>query len=147
LFLANTADAVCRNQVLPISYGLKLPFATSLTAERRSIMTLQKSIRERYQQKIEAYARELAVRRRQDTWLGRLRVITLLPAIGLFYFGLFHAASGGSSLIVAATLVVAFMVVVRVHERALHRATELRQRLQINETQLARLDRRWGLVP
>ena len=55
----------------------------------------------------------------QDLWLGRLRVITFLPAIGLAYFGLFLATASAGWLIAAAILVVAFMVIVRIHEQAL----------------------------
>jgi energy-coupling factor transporter ATP-binding protein EcfA2 len=110
-------------------------------------MKPQKIIREEYEQKVAACARELAVRRRQDLWLGRLRVATFLPAIGLAYYGLFHAKASPIWLIAAAALVVAFMIVVRIHERALRAAAELCQRLEINETQLARLDRRWERLP
>ena len=60
---------------------------------------------------------------------------------------LFHAGASAVWLIAAAILVVAFIIVVRIHEQALRAAAELRQRLGINETQLARLDRRWDLVP
>lgn len=110
-------------------------------------MNPQKTIRDEYQRKIAECAQGLDVRRRQDLWLGRLRVITFLPAIGLAYYGLFHATASAGWLIAAAILVVAFMIVVRIHEQALHAAAELRQRLEINETQLARLDRRWDLLP
>src|SRR6478672_5291949 len=108
-------------------------------------MMPQKVIRDEYQQKIAECARGLTGRRRQDLWLGRLRVVTFLPAIGLAYYGLFRAGANAGYLIAAAILVVAFIIVVRIHEQALRAAAELRQRLGINETQLARLDRRWDL--
>ena len=110
-------------------------------------MTRQDSTRGWYHQRIDQCARRLAARRRQDDWLSRLRVATFLPAIGLAYYGFFHAVMGGPWLAAAAVLVVAFIVVVRIHERILRDAEELRQRLRMNETQLARLDRRWDLVP
>src|SRR5262245_34094648 len=106
-------------------------------------MTPQKSIRDEYQRKIDDCARQLAARRRQDVWLGRLRVATFLPALGLAGYGIFHAAASPGWLVASAPLFVAFMVIVRVHEQILRAAAELRQRLQINETQIARLDRRW----
>ncbi len=109
-------------------------------------MTTQENIRAEYQEKMEACARGLAVYRRRDLWLGRMRVITFLPAIGLGYYGLFHATAKGGWLIAAAILVAAFIVVVRVHEEILRAAAELRQRLEISETQLARIDRRWDRV-
>jgi ABC-type multidrug transport system fused ATPase/permease subunit len=110
-------------------------------------MTRQDSIREQYQRNIDESTRRLAVRRRQDIWLGRLRVATFLPAIALAYYAMVHAESRGPWLVAAATLVILFVLVVRFHEQILRGATELRQRLQMNETQLARLDRRWELVP
>jgi hypothetical protein len=91
--------------------------------------------------------RRLAVRRRQDVWLGSLRVATFLPALGLVYYGMVHATARGPWLVAAALLVAGFIVVVRIHEELSLDAAELRQRLEINETQLARLDRRWELVP
>jgi MutS domain V len=108
-------------------------------------MTPQKTIRDEYQRKIDECGHGLAVRRRQDLWLGRLRVATFLPAIGLAAYGLSHASA--ICFISAAVLVVAFMIVVRIHDQALQAAAELRQRLEINETQLARLDRRWDRLP
>jgi hypothetical protein len=110
-------------------------------------MATQSNIRDEYQRKVAECADGLAARRRQDLWLGRLRVVTFLPAIGLAYFGLVLVTASAGWLIAAAILVAAFMVVVRVHEQALCAAAELRQRLAINETQLARLDRRWDQVP
>lgn len=110
-------------------------------------MTLQSNIRDEYQRKVAECAKGLAALRRQDLWLGRLRVITFLPAIVLAYYGLFLATASAGWLIAAAILVVAFMIVVRIHEQALRAAAEFRQRLSINETQLARLDRRWDQLP
>ncbi len=110
-------------------------------------MTRQKTIRDGYQRKIYECARALTVRRRQDVWLGRLRVATFLPALGLTYYGIFHATAVGSWLIAAAPLYIGFMVIVRVHEQTLRSAAELQQRMQINKTQLARLDRHWDLLP
>jgi MutS domain V len=110
-------------------------------------MTPQKSIRDEYQRKIDDCARGLAIRRRQDVWLGWLRVATFLPALALAGYGIFHAKAGPSWLIASAPLFVAFMVIVRVHEQVLRGAAELRQRLQISETQIARLDRRWDRLP
>src|SRR6188508_546318 len=105
-------------------------------------MTPQKDIRERYLRKIEECAERLTVCRRQDLWFGRLRVLTFLPAIGLAYYGLYHATAKGTWLIAAAILVAAFIVVVRLHEGVLRAAAELHQRLEISKTQVARLDRR-----
>ncbi len=110
-------------------------------------MMPQKNIRDEYQRKIEECAQGLAVRRRQDLWLGRLRVATFLPAIGLAGYGLFHASASAAWLIAAAVLVIAFAIVVRIHDRALRAAAELRERMAINEIQLARLDRRWDRIP
>src|SRR4051794_35527063 len=110
-------------------------------------MTLQIKIRDEYERKIGECARGLATRRRQDLWLGRLRVVTFLPAIGLAGYGLFHAGSNAAWLAAAAILVIAFVIIVRIHERALGAAAEMRQRLAINEIQLARLDRRWDRLP
>src|SRR5262245_12529564 len=110
-------------------------------------MTPQQSIREEYQRKIDTCAGGLAEKRRQDLWLGRLRVATFLPAIGFGGYKLFHANASVVWLVVAALLVVAFMIVVRVHERALRAMEELRQRLELNKVQLARLDRRWEVLP
>jgi energy-coupling factor transporter ATP-binding protein EcfA2 len=109
-------------------------------------MNRPESIRGWYQQRIDECTERLAVRRRQDDWLTRLRVATFLPAIGLAIFGVFYAVSGRPWLVAAAALVAAFIVVVRVHERILRDAEELRQRLRMNEIQLARLDRQWDRV-
>src|SRR5215212_908255 len=98
-------------------------------------MTPQNNIRDEYQRKIAECTQALAARRRQDLWFGRLRVVTFLPAIGLAYFGLFLATASAGWLIAAAILVVAFMVIVRIHEQTLRAAAELRQRRQINEIQ------------
>jgi hypothetical protein len=76
-----------------------------------------------------------------------LRVATFLPAIGLAGYGLFSAVASGPWLVGAGLFAVAFIVAVRVHERILRDAEELRQRLRMNETQLARLNREWDLVP
>src|SRR5262245_56795604 len=108
-------------------------------------MTPQKSIRDRYQRKIDECAQALAVRRRQDVWLRRLRVATFLPAVGLTYYGVFHATAIGIWF-AAAPLYVVFMVIVRVHEQLVRGTAELRQRMQISETQVVRIDRRWDLV-
>jgi hypothetical protein len=110
-------------------------------------MSLQSPIRELYENRTKECTRDLAQRNRQDIWLGRLRVATFLPAIGLAYYGMFHAAAKAPWLIAAAALVFAFIVVVRAHEKILRSAVECRHRLQINEIQLARLYRRWDLVP
>lgn len=107
----------------------------------------QESIREGYNRKIAECRRELDARKCQDDWLGRLRVVTFLPAIGFIFYGLFGAELGWPWFVAGATLIAAFIAVVRVHEYTLRCAAELRERLQINETQLARLDRRWDLVP
>ena len=66
-------------------------------------MTPQKNIRDEYQRKIDECTAELAARRRQDIWLGRLRVVTFLPAIGLAYYGMFHATAPGGWLIARGT--------------------------------------------
>src|SRR5689334_8940278 len=110
-------------------------------------MTPQNSIRDEYQRKINDCERQLTARSRQDVWLGRLRVATFLPALALAGYGIFHYAASPGWLIAAAPLFVAFAVVVRVHEQVLRGTAELRQRLEINETQVARLDRRWDLLP
>ncbi len=110
-------------------------------------MTRQDSIHDWYQQRIDECARRLVVLGQRDHWLGRLRVAIFVPAIGLFYYGIFQAATSGPWLIAAAVFVVGFIVVVRVHELTLRNAAELRQRLEINATQLARIDRRWDSVP
>ena len=110
-------------------------------------MVRQESIREGYCRKIDACAGELATRRRQENWLGRLRVATFVQALGLIYYGLFHAAASGIWLVAGAIFVATFIALVRVHERVIRRAEELRERLRINETQLARLDRDWDHVP
>jgi predicted ATPase len=110
-------------------------------------MTRQDTIRERYQRSVDQCARGLAIKNRQDIWLGRLRVATFLPAIALVYYAMVHAETRGPWLLVAAMLVVLFVIVVRLHEQFLRVAAEMRQRLQRNETQLARLDRRWELIP
>jgi hypothetical protein len=110
-------------------------------------MMQQERIRDWYRRKIEALSQGLAARRRQDIWLGRVRVATFLPALGLAYYGMFHAAVRGPWLFAAVIFVLGFIAVVRMHEHALQTAAELQQRLRMNETQLARLDRRWDLVP
>jgi hypothetical protein len=110
-------------------------------------MTQQQTVRDWYQRRIAECERELAARVREAVWLGRLRVATFVPAIGLVGYGVFRAADQAPWLIAAAVLVAAFIVVVRIHERSLRAAAELRQRLEINEIQCARLDRRWDLVP
>jgi ABC-type multidrug transport system fused ATPase/permease subunit len=114
---------------------------------RDSTMTQLESIREEYRRKEEECEREIARRGRQDVWFGRLRVATFLPAMGLIYYGISHGRAGDGWIVAGALFVVAFIVVVRIHEQTMRRAAELRQRLQINETQLARIDRRWDRVP
>jgi predicted ATPase len=110
-------------------------------------MTSPSVIRDGYQRKIEECDRAVAARKRQDFWLGHLRVATFLPAIAIFYVAVFHAEWVAVWLLAGAAFIAAFIVTVRVHEYTLRRAAELRQRLAINEAQLARLDRRWGDVP
>jgi MutS domain V len=110
-------------------------------------MTPQKNIRDEYQRKIAECNKELVARRHQDIWLVRLRVLTFLPAIGLANYGLFRATAPGGWFLAAAILVAAFMIVVRIHEQALRAAAELRQRREINDVQIARLDRHWDILP
>jgi hypothetical protein len=110
-------------------------------------MTPQEKIREGYCRKIRECDLEIAARQRQDLWLGRLRVATFLPAIAFIYYGMVHAEAPGPWLLAGIALIVAFIATVRVHDYTLRCAAELRQRLRIHETQLARLDRRWDDVP
>ncbi|MEX2317323.1 MAG: hypothetical protein WD669_09245 [Pirellulales bacterium] len=110
-------------------------------------MSGQDVIREQYVRKSDECQRELARRLRQDILLGRLRVATFLPAMAIAAYGMYQAETSGAWLVAAAAFVVAFILVVRAHERSLREAEELRQRLRMHETQLARLDRRWDLVP
>ena len=110
-------------------------------------MTQHESVGNWYRERVGWCTRRLERRHRQDVWLTRARLATFLPAVGLAYWGVFQAAAGGPWLVAAAVLAVCFIVVVNIHQRVLHDADELRARLSINETQLARLDRRWDLVP
>jgi hypothetical protein len=110
-------------------------------------MTHQHNIRGEYQQKIDEYTGRLNAFRRQDVWLGRLRVITFLPALALGYYGLFQASEKTGWFVATAFLVAAFVVVVRLHERILRAAEEHRQRLEISRIQVARLGRRWDTLP
>jgi hypothetical protein len=110
-------------------------------------MTPQDPTRAWYERRIRDCNERLSVRRRQDDWLSRARVATFLPAIGLALYALFWSHNGGPWLIAAACLLAAFIVVVRRHDAVLLDARELRQRLLMNETQLARLDRRWDAIP
>jgi hypothetical protein len=105
------------------------------------------AIRGSYRRKVEECDRAIAVHRRQDYWLGHLRVATFLPALALILFGMFWAEAAAPWIAAGGALMVTFIVTVRVHEHSLRRAAELRRRLAINETQLARLDRRWEDVP
>jgi hypothetical protein len=107
----------------------------------------QESVRDGYRRTIDECARELAARQQNDVWLGRLRVVTFLPGLALIFYGLVDAAAAWPWLVSGGVLVIAFMVVVRAHEHTLRCAGELRERLRINEMQLARLDRRWGIIP
>ena len=100
-----------------------------------------------YHERIHDCERRLAIRRRQDDRLARARVITFLPAIGLAIYACFWSAIGWPWSLAAGLLVVAFVVVVRLHENVLRDARELRQRLYMNQTQLARHERRWDLIP
>src|SRR3990172_1317197 len=110
-------------------------------------MTQQNTTRHWYQQRIDDCERRLVARRRQDNSLARARVVTFLPAIGLAIHALFWSAVGWPWSLAAGLLVLAFVIVVRVHEFVLRDVRQLRQRLKMNQTQLARLDRRWDLIP
>lgn len=103
--------------------------------------------RDWYQRRIDDCERQLAIYRRQDVRLGRARVVTFLPAIGLIAHGVFWSTVGWPWILAAAVFLAAFVVVVRVHERVLHAIRELRERLAMNETQLARRERRWDRIP
>ncbi len=105
------------------------------------------TIRSWYDGRVDDCQMQLAICRRQDDGFSRLRVVTFLPAIALAIYGWGYAAIGWPWLLAAAILVAAFMVVVRLHERVLREVDELHERLRMNEIQLARIDRRWDLVP
>ena len=51
----------------------------------------------------------------------RLRVVTFLPSDRLAIYGLYYATARGGWFLAAAALVVAFMIVVRIHEQILRR--------------------------
>ena len=110
-------------------------------------MTEQESVGNWYRERVGWCTRQLERRHRQDVWLTRARLATFLPAVVLMYWGVFQAASGGPWLVAAAVLAACFIVVVNIHQRVLRDVEGLRTRLSINETQLARLDRRWDQVP
>ncbi|HVT28443.1 MAG TPA: hypothetical protein VHE81_10560 [Lacipirellulaceae bacterium] len=110
-------------------------------------MTPQESIRDDYRRKVEDCMRAITKLDRQDVWFGRLRVATFVPAAAFLYYAISLGAAGWPWMIAGALLVVAFIVIVRMHEGVMLRATEFRHRRRINETQLARIDRHWDRVP
>jgi hypothetical protein len=105
------------------------------------------SISQNYSRKIDECARAIAARQRQELWLGRLRVATFLPAIALIFYGMFQANSPGFWLVAGLASLAAFVATVRFHDSIRRRIVELRERLRINEIQLARIDRRWDDLP
>jgi hypothetical protein len=110
-------------------------------------MTQQDATRNWYHERIDDCEQRLEFRRWQDDWLSRARVATFLPALGLALYALFWSQIGWPWLLAAGCLLAAFVFVVRRHEAVLLDARELRQRLLMNQTQLARLDRRWDAIP
>ncbi len=110
-------------------------------------MTHASPTRDWYQGRIAECQHQLAARRRTDDRLARARVATFLPALGLASYGIFWSAVGWPWLLAAGVLLAAFVAVVRQHERILHEAEQWRQRLAMNEIQLARHERRWDDVP
>ena len=103
-------------------------------------MTQPDTTRDWYERRIDDCQQRLAVYARRDRRLERARLATFLPAIGLAGYGFFGSTVGWPWALAAAIFLAAFVVVVRVHERVLHDARELRERLAMNEIQLARHD-------
>lgn len=110
-------------------------------------MTDATPTRDWYERRIAACQKQLASHRRQDDRLSRARVATFLPAIALAAYAVFWSTVGWPWVLAACVFLAAFIAVVRRHERVLHEADEWRQRLAMNKTQLARVERRWDDIP
>jgi hypothetical protein len=91
-------------------------------------------------------AQEHALRQR-SRWLTRWRGLTFLPAVALVIYAWVNESPGHISYAIASLLMVAFVILVGVHERLSDELAALDQRRVINEQQILRRARHWANLP